>query len=325
MTTPLLAHLDRDGLGAPMRKALPHLPGFGGWPAQLKRAEPSALGSAAASVPVVGFLRVHISHAFCYRHPLPLGAAGREIVPASTVAPARNPASRDRSSSNRRHSEPRPIATWTMRSRPNAAPSSAPVNTVGRGRSRPSAASSASSAFRAVERGQSEAPPCRAAPPRRPGRTRRRPRQPGGQDRATSQTATRQQTLDAIGKLRRHRDRPPRRPREIRFATARSTISRRGDQPQTPSGQTRLDIGHDRPVRADDKAQQIAAIVRLAGDDAASPGRGGGLVRVIGLRRGIRRAVLSGGRRGYSFPARPPASAGSASASSNQPAAIRAP
>src|SRR5205085_6128052 len=83
-------------------------------------------------------------------------------------------------------------------------------------------------------------------------------------------TPPRQQSFKALGKVRRHGDRAPRRPRKdpLRYCPRYYIPARR--QPQTPSRQPRLDIWHDRAVGADDKADQRIAVAHLANGDAAA-------------------------------------------------------
>jgi hypothetical protein len=83
-------------------------------------------------------------------------------------------------------------------------------------------------------------------------------------------TALRQQRLDAVGETRRSQDRPPRSARKepLRQRPIHYIAPRR--QPQTPSRQPCRNIGHECPIGSDDKAQQCAAILARAGDDAAA-------------------------------------------------------
>ena len=122
-----------------------------------------------------------------------------------------------------------------------------------------------------------------------------------------------QQHLKPVREIRRHRYGPPRRAGKgtLRHGAVHYIAARR--QPQTPSRQPRLDIGHHGTVRADHKAQKAGAVAHLAGDDAAA------LRRYCSLRRPIyrlcrRRMFLVKRRRLYSFA---PGSI-SAPASSNQ-------
>ena len=75
---------------------------------------------------------------------------------------------------------------------------------------------------------------------------------------------------DPVGKLGRRRNRPSRCPREnpLRHRPFHYIPARR--QPQTPSGQPRGNIGHNRAVGTHDKTQQRAAVADFAGDDAAT-------------------------------------------------------
>ncbi len=272
---PLLADLDRDGLRAAMRKALADLPGLDG-AAQFEPGAAAAQGQRPLLLLLGGFLLVGFSHALRYRHPLVPAPPARN--PSQGPPPRRRedrPAATDRATTGGT-ADRRATTACTIRSRPNAAPSSAAVSTLAAGRPRPTPASlrrPPSAPSSANSNSPALAPPHRLAHPVEPGDGEAGP---AGETQRVA-APPRQQALDAVGKLRRHRNRPPRRPREhplchrpLHYIAARR-------QPQTPSGKPRLDIGHDRAVGTHDKAQQRAAVADLAGDDAAALGSGGGL------------------------------------------------
>jgi hypothetical protein len=88
-------------------------------------------------------------------------------------------------------------------------------------------------------------------------------------------TTLRQQGLDAVSETGRGQDRLPRGARKDPLGQCSIHYIPPRRQPQTPSGQPRGDIRHERPIGSDDKAQQRAAILALAGDDAAALWRAG--------------------------------------------------
>ena len=112
--------------------------------------------------------------------------------------------------------------------------------------------------------------PCRAAPRRSPGRTRRPQDRRGGRDRARRNSAA--PTGSRCGRQARAAPTTGRRAAraKIRFATARSTISRRGVNHKPRPGSRAAISGTIAPVGTHDKAQQRAAVADLAGDDAAA-------------------------------------------------------
>ena len=101
-----------------------------------------------------------------------------------------------------------------------------------------------------------------------------------------------QQQFKPVRKIWRHRHGPSRRAGKdtLRHGAIHYIAARR--QPQTASGEPLVDIGHDRPVGSDNKAQQPGAIAHLPGGDAAALWRRGN------LRRPIRRPLNYNIRRG---------------------------
>ena len=135
----LLADLDGHRLRAAMREALAHLAGLDRSAQAKLPAERSVKGRfCSCSLASCSFASVmRFGTTILCRRP-----GRREIrCLARASRRAENRRAAPASSNSRRHSVPPPTATCTIRSRPNAAPSSSAVNTVADGRSRPSAPS----------------------------------------------------------------------------------------------------------------------------------------------------------------------------------------
>ena len=278
----LLANLDRHRLRAAMREALAHLAGLdraaqpqraAGTQRQGRFCSCSLASCSFASVMRFGTVLL------CRRsfRPQPrlrcrrfIGAGRGNAQPGQLLA--------DRASS-RRHSFPPPTAACTIRSRPNAAPSSAAVSTVGARQIPPQRRQLSPAAFRAVPGAQQQGGPpvpYRVADPVEPGN---RQAGPAGQARASRHTAgpaeLRAGPRDPAAPIPAAA--PP--ARKTRFATARSTISRRGVNHKPRPGSRAVDIGHDRRRRA--RRQSAAArarsrtspvaMQRRCGDAAVSP------------------------------------------------------
>jgi hypothetical protein len=103
---------------------------------------------------------------------------------------------------------------------------------------------------------------------------------PSGQPERVDNAAGQQQ-FKPVREIRRHRYGPSRRAGKdtLRHGAVHYIAAWR--QPQTASGEPLVDIGDDRPVGSDDKAQQPGAIAHFPGGDAAALRRGGSLRRPI--------------------------------------------
>jgi len=139
----------------------------------------------------------------------------------------RSPASFSRSRSSRRHSLPPPTAACTIRSRPKAAPSSEAVRASAHGRCRASSVS-----FRRPPSAPSRAPssraarPCRTASPTRSNPATAKPARLASPSESTQRRASSSSSRSARSGGTDTGRRAAR--AKTRFATARSTISRRG-------------------------------------------------------------------------------------------------
>jgi hypothetical protein len=122
-------------------------------------------------------------------------------------------------------------------------------------------------AGRAVPRAQQQGNPpvsYRLANPLEPGNGQAGPS--GKPERVDN--AAGQQRFEPLREVGWHRYLPPRRAGEDALGHGTIHYIATRQQPQTATGEPLVDVGHDRPIGPNDKAQQPGAIVNLAGRDA---------------------------------------------------------